>query len=393
MMNKYVGYLDSISVEAEQHERTMKRLYQKPTPLYQNRTVLRYTGMAACAAVLMLCVLTIPGLFNKPVANTPYDLSNTSIIGLPVENFNLAELHNSGGEAASRIGFVRMSDFFSFSKPYFAFVRVIETEEWTDKSSFTQSQKQTSTVQILSTLWSETELPEIMSVTQSKYGGCCAGEETNLIRDGGVYLLPMIYWENGDTWIVSGDLDVLFEVDDQGRIWSHSQHEGFNQFDGLEASIVVDVLTAMTADENFSAVITRFGYIANSWGVLAEVTVMGTAHDSERWEWEQNLLVMSVDNVLSIAQNDRYTWRPKNNDEIQAVSNCYLEQGARYLILFDPSDGGPYIEEGRVAIINADGTITAISDESVFAEFNGYTVEHMKFEAERSIAWHRSHVK
>ena len=393
-MKKYIGYLDSISVDAEQHERTMKRLYQKTTPLHRNRAVLRFAGMAACVAVALLCVFTIPGLFDKPTTNVTYDPNNTSLIGLPVENFNLDELHNPGGETASRIGILRISDFFSYGKLSFAFVRVIKTEEWTDKNSFSQSQKQTSTVHILSTLWSETELPEIMSVTQSKYGGCCAGEETNLLREGGVYLLPMIYWENGDTWIVWGDLDVLFEIDDQGRIWSHSQHEGFSQFDGQDARVVGDIVTAMTTDKNSAAAITTFGIIARHWGVLAEVTILGTAHDPERWEWEQNLLVMSADNILSIApQNDWYTWRPKNKDEIKAVSRCHLEQGERYLILFDPSDGGPYIEESRVAIINADGTITAISEDNVFTEFNGYTVKDMKGEAERAIAWHKSHVK
>ena len=393
MMEKYVSYLDSISVDAKQHERTIKRLSQKYTPLHTNRVVLGFAGVAACAAVLLLCVFTIPGLLDKPVTDTPHDLSNTSIVGLPVENFNLAGLHNPGGEKASRIGFLKISDLFSYGKPYFVFVRVLEADEWTDKNSFLQSQKQTSTVHILSTLWSETELPEIISVTQSKYGGCCDGEDTNLLRDGGVYLLPVIYDDVRETWIVSGDLDVLFEIDDQGRIWSHSQHEGFNQFDGQDANVVADIVTAMTTDENLPAVITSFGYIANNWGVLAEVTVLETEQDSERLEWVQNLYVMSVDSVLSIAPNDWYTWRPKNNDEIRAVSYCELEPGARYLILFDPSDGGPYIDEMKVARANADGTISAISDESIFTGFNGYTVGQMKEEAERAIAWHMIYAK
>jgi len=149
----------------------------------------------------------------------------------------------------------------------------------------------------------------------------------------------------------------------------------------------------MTTDENYTAATTTFGYITNSWGILAEVTITGTAHDPERWEWEQNLLVMNADRILSIAQADWHSWHPENNDEIIAVSRCHLEIGERYLILFDPSDGGPYIEEGRVAKINSDGTITAISEDSAFTEFNGRTVEQMKTEAERSITWHNTHAR
>ena len=61
------------------------------------------------------------------------------------------------------------------------------------------------------------------------------------------------------------------------------------------------------------------------------------------------------------------------------------------LLLFDPSEGGPYFEERSVARINADGTITAISEENLFSAFNGFTVEQVKVEAERAIEWHMTH--
>jgi len=250
---------------------------------------------------------------------------------------------------------------------------------------------QTSTVHVLSTVWSSTELPEVIEITQYKYGGCCAGEETNLLREGGVYLLPLYFWDGGNTWQVAADLDVMFEVDNSGLIWSHSQYEGFNRFDGQEATVVADLITAMTSDVNFPAAVTLFGIIARHWGVMMEVTVLGATIDPNRWEWEQNLLIMSADNVLTIASNDFYEWRPESGDEFNAVSWCYLEQGGRYLILFDPSEGGPYIEERSVARINADGTITAISEENLFSAFNGFTVEQVKVEAERAIEWHMTH--
>jgi len=38
-------------------------------------------------------------------------------------------------------------------------------------------------------------------------------------------------------------------------------------------------------------------------------------------------------------------------------------------------------------------TITAVSEDNIFAGFNGYTVEQMKEAAEHAKAWHEAHVK
>lgn len=392
-MEKYVSYLDSIEVDTEQHDRTMARLNQKPEPLYKKPLVLRYTGMAACAAVLIFCFFTIPGLLGNSDADTPYNPNNTTIVGLPVDNFSLADLHDPKGDFTSRVSHYKMSDLFSYVLPDFAFVRVIKTEQLANRDILNRDM-QTSTVQVLSTIWSNIELPETIPVTQYKTGGCCLGENTNLLREGGVYLLPLSYWAEGDRWYIIGDFDVLFEVDDNGFIWSHSQHEGFNRFDGQDASIVANAVKALMSDENILSAVTLFGRIARDWGVLAEVTVLGDEVDLERWGWEQNILVLRTDRVLSIGASKWYTWKPEKDDEIRAVSFCRLEQGERYLILIDPSENGPYISgEHVVAKINADSTITAISKDNAFTEFNGRTVEFMKEEAERAIAWYKAHME
>ena len=107
---------------------------------------------------------------------------------------------------------------------------------------------------------------------------------------------------------------------------------------------------------------------------------------------------MRVDDVLSVAATNWSSWQPETGDEIIAISHdstAYLEQGGRYLMHLDPSEGGPYIEAARVARVNADGTITAIPlsnqdnwQRSVFSEFDGYTVAQMQEQAERAKAWH-----
>ena len=69
-MKKYKRYLDNISVDAELHERIMKRLASKPKPFHQRR-IYRYAGMAACAVIMLVCVLTLPHLFNNSLIDDP----------------------------------------------------------------------------------------------------------------------------------------------------------------------------------------------------------------------------------------------------------------------------------------------------------------------------------
>ena len=363
-------------------------------------TWVKLGSLAACAAaVLLFCVWALPGIFNSPTTNNPFtfDPSNTALIGLPARDFNLEDLHDPSGIAYNRILHMQMKDFFSNGAPdMIVFVRVIETEGWTYKDRYTiyTSERQTSTAHILSTVWSGVEVPETISIMQHKYGGCCAGEETNLLRNGGVYMLPLRYWEGDDVWVIDGDLDVLFEVDDKGRVWSHSNFDGFNRYDGKDTSELVNSIISVTSDENFSAAITRFGRIATYWGTLTEVTVLSSTRTVSEYGYDQIEYRMRADNVLSIGSDPNYTWQPQTGTEFTAISHGeleYLEQGGQYLMLLDPSDGGPYIEPSRVARINVDGTITALSlDEpySAFLEYNGYTIAQMAGEAERAKIWH-----
>ena len=64
-MKKYTEYMDNISVDAELHGKIMNRITQKPAPVYRSRAIFSYSGLAACAAVLIICVFTIPGLFSS----------------------------------------------------------------------------------------------------------------------------------------------------------------------------------------------------------------------------------------------------------------------------------------------------------------------------------------
>ena len=265
----------------------MNSLQKQNTP-HRSSMIVRYAGTGICAAVLIFCVFAIPVLFKNPAVNLPDSsvtseltsstksvpkITDTSIIGLPVNNFSLADIKLN--VEMDRMACFKLSDFFSYRSPQiFAFVRVTGTEQWQDKNAnWGGGWKQNSSLQVLSVLWNrDGDIPETVSVSQFLYGGCVGDEKTNLLREGGVYLLPMYSYE--DMWYINGDLDVLFEVDDKGLIWSHSQFEGFSRFDGEDAGILAEAITALTSDENFSTAITMFGRIAWDWDVLVEVTVL-----------------------------------------------------------------------------------------------------------------------
>ncbi len=407
-MKDYIDYMNQLSVDASLHEKILKHVTQKPKPRLSARPSFRFAGLAACAAVLLLCVLTVPGLLGDtpdiPVSpdvsqgGTPMDNEmDLSLLGLPVDNFSLAEIQDDS-ISFDRLAFFTLSDFFTYNAPdLFAFVRVLDTEQWTDMDSGYDGGvlKQTSSLRTLSTLWSrDNDAPETLSVSQSLYGGCVGDEKTNLLRPGGVYLLPLSRWQDG-LWYLRGDLDVLFEVDDQGRVWTHSQHEAFSRFDGEDASTLAEAITVLTSDENLPAAITSFGQITRHWGVLIETEIVSATLTKDKWGLDSYQYQLTAEQILSMASE--WPWSP-DGEEIRAVSYSLspLEEGKRYLMILDPSEDGPYIEPGRVAEIGDDGTITAIpcpDDTSVLSEFNGFTVTQIKEEAERAKAWHAAHVK
>jgi hypothetical protein len=111
------------------------------------------------------------------------------------------------------------------------------------------------------------ELPEEIKIIQKLAGGCTDELRTNLVREGGVYVLRLSRQRQAilqqqknretqfsDTFLtiwnemgirdletaaelseivfrVSGDLDCLLEVDDRGLIRSHSKYPGYNRYD------------------------------------------------------------------------------------------------------------------------------------------------------------------
>jgi len=291
----------------------------------------------------------------------------------------------------------------------FVFARVLDTEQVNETPCNLASSiiRKISSVQILSVIWSrDGSIPETLSITQYLYGGCCADEPTNLLREGGVYLLPLVYWKYTDTWRIADDLDVLFEVDDKGRVWSHSSYEGFKRFDGNDVNILLNELTAMISDENFSAAISRFGLITRGNGsVLMEVTHLSVNSKKNilaHTETEYYEHAFRVEKILSTVAERFPSYDA--GDEIKArsydsITKVHLEINGRYLIFYYPDEEGlQQIGTGDTAKINGDGTITEVFtppdySHRAFEGYNGYTVAQMEEEAKRAKAWQDTHVK
>jgi hypothetical protein len=112
----------------------------------------------------------------------------------------------------------------------FAVVRVGSVERF-EKDRLYGSESQVSEVQEVYGVLGD-DLNNTVMIKQYLYGGCTNDEETNLLREGGVYVLSLAKYEPDKYWYIYGDLDCLFEIDDKGLIHSHSVYEQLNKYDG-----------------------------------------------------------------------------------------------------------------------------------------------------------------
>ena len=79
-------------------------------------------------------------------------------------------------------------------------------------------------------------------IRQTLIGGCTMDEPNNLLRAGGVYLLPVKFNSYLGAYEVVGDLDVLFELDAEGKIVSHSRFPELNRYDGKAFSELLNAV-------------------------------------------------------------------------------------------------------------------------------------------------------
>jgi len=281
-------------------------------------------------------------------------------------------VHTSG----DRLLYQRVHDFFQSAPPTgIAFVRVLEVDQTKDDLSGTT---QTSTLQVLETIWGDSnDIPQNINVNQHQYGEAAGGSYDSIfLRKGGVYLLPLdnFDWEGTDWWYIIGNQDVLFEVDNHGIIWSHSPFRGFNQFDGKDVNEVVKAITGLLTNENFDVAMSMFGKTLRWDYDLADVTILSVEPASSQWRSDPMF---------------RYTLKSPQG-EFTAISweEGHFEIGENYLVLLVPTEetaDGIEIWSFYATRIDNDGKIRG---DSIFTEFKDYTVEQMMEILERVKSWY-----
>ncbi|MFT4143265.1 MAG: hypothetical protein QM644_02330 [Mobilitalea sp.] len=295
------------------------------------------------------------------------DLSN-EVKGLPVKNFTIIDQDSS--VSADRIAFFNLINLFENDVNSFVIVKVGEVEKLAAVDKYS-SEGQISTVKVLDTIWGE-KVPEVIDLQQSLYGGCTGEEETNLLREGGVYLLPLNKY-NGSYYLMS-DLDVLFEIDNEGLIWSHSAYEDFNRFDGKGYQAVVDEIISITQDDTVMLAASRFGMTLKGFQ-LAEVTILSEATEEENeYGYAEMVYNAKVESTLS---GDELS--SEISIRSYADENLILTNGGRYLLFVDNYENKHFINTGMIAQVNEDGKIQNLGDNrGSFNEYNGYTVAEMQ---------------
>ncbi len=378
-------------------EETMSSIYEKVNKKKAQNRRQRIVFLSSLFSLSLMVVVAVAIFNNMEPENsdTPFhtvltENSETLLRGLAVDNYKLSDIQT--GNLADRMAASKLCDFFSYYSPdFFVYAKVIDTVQYEDKSNDYCSLKQTSSVQVIGELWSNhADVPDTLTIIQSLNGGCMGDEKTNLLRKDGVYLLPLIKDVETGQYYVCYDLDVLWEVDNEGKIWSHSEHEKLNCYDGKDTSVLTNVITQMTSDENFDSAISPLGKMIRNWGdigVLAEVQVASV--ETAKDEWENDCWKYSFSEFKPLITTNK-----KNIGAISFTDNSKtLGVGSNSLLMLDYSEDSPYLDNIRVAKINDNGTISPMDSagDNIFAAFDGYTVKQIKVEAEKAKLWNEQY--
>ena len=166
--------------------------------------------------------------------------------GLPTENYMLYE--QSDSIASDRIVFTTLDDLAAYADAFVLVPNVHKTAQ--DGGNMQTSIAEYAEAigdRITTRQWDDYTIStgSRVLIRQRLIGGCTMDEPNNLLRKGGVYLLPIKFNPDWGAYEVAGDLDVLFELNDEGKIVSHSQWEGFSKYDGKSFSELIDDVRAL----------------------------------------------------------------------------------------------------------------------------------------------------
>lgn len=371
-------------------------------------SIKRLVPVAACFAVVLAAIIAFPHFPTNNIdisGTSPNGVSDSknsppidsSMHGLPVENFNLADVEN-GGAMMDRIGFINFGSLFEYGVDYFAVVKITDTQIQKDKSEG-YFERQVSDAYVLQSLYKECE-SSTMQITQSVIKNHFCLGTTNLLRKGGVYLLPLT--QSDGKYYIMGDMDVLFEIDDTGKVWSHSDFEDFNRYDGKSVESLINDLKNMFSNDDFMLANTPFSHTLNGW-TLADITISaksnekidkyGSGYFNYAFTLHKILSNPSHSNSAPIEETGNIKVYTDESDSIK------LLPGNRYLICLDRYEDEIHVNSRMIAKVVNDETITAILapdnqsylGASVFTPYDGYKISDIREMVLRIDAWRETH--
>lgn len=296
-----------------------------------------------------------------------------SIAGLPIVEFKLSQVSESA--ETDRVAYLQIEDFFKSNMDAFVIVRVLKTEQASSDETYTfNGDLQVSSVQVLETVYGDLAA-DTVNVAQYLNGGCVGDEKTHLLREQGVYLLPL--YRSDDYYYVVGDLDALLEIDPYGTVYSHASFPELSRYDGLSYTYLTTAITQLAQDEDFMLSATPFGQRMVNFS-LVEVVITSKTENSHAGIHTLKAVVRQNMSLHEI---------PADIDLIQHQGQFdfeLIEPGKNYLLFLAYDEGYYYIEAIHTAAIGSDQTIEGFNEQhNVFAIYDGYTVEQIKTLAQR----------
>jgi len=283
----------------------------------------------------------------------------------------------------------------------FVLARVTKTQRWlpdlSDLSDLYRGGRQRATLEVLEWAYNQpigAQEPTTIELIQNRLGGCTLDEQTNLLRAGGVYLLPLMLVE-GEYYLM-GDMDVLFEADEQGLIYSHSDFEALAAYDGKPWETLMEDVRAIVRDDPLLPAYSKLARMLrpDASMTLTEITITGPETQTgeeyghtikvRQAQLERTLFTGSQGKLPTEFSLKTSVWR----EDREIVT----QPGERYLLFVDQYEGEFLMEGNRAAIVNSDGTVTPVYGEkdpgwnyfSPFSQLAGMTVEQVQLMIEKA---------
>lgn len=332
---------------------------------------------------------------------------SSSLCGLPVENFSLSDNKNNGDSESSlsfEAAITGFGDIFRYNNvACFAVVRVTDTAVKTADGKSITAGEQVSTAQVVRSVYKSPDASSIQIENDIYVKGLETGidENSNLLRKGGVYVLPLNKKSDGKYTILGGYV-FLFEIDNKGRVFSHSDEAEFKRYDGRNAEILINDLENMCSDEDFLSANSPMGYSLQRF-TLAEVTLTGKSEKQPDDDFvrEFGFRYDFVINDIISQPSGKEAVKLKISDTFSAHIKLYdqskLTQQKRYLVfLRQYADGDIHINSYGVAGIDDESTIEASyignpeyggAERYIFTPYNGYKISDFREKAERIAAY------